>query len=409
MKMLCVFAAVMLPLCLVSCANSPPAVELGDDKRSNADAIDGGIDFGDDSSEWAHNGECDDPRFTGLGAASKLLWADRFRDASDCRILYQRGEIRLLFADASPAPIPDLDRVRVSRSTRIVIDGIDFGDSSGGRNGRCDDPRFSGPSSINLIESMRFRDATDCSELYQSGQVQLVADTRGAALPLQSGQRQQGRLESGAAYPDRYRYQGSAGDTIVVDLQEARFNPYFFYPYLTLVTPSGERLRYLDSFYDDDPKHVRLTLVLAETGEYQVEVAGYDTDVSGAYTLTLSRLTVIADHEYEGMLDSTDVISDKEGYVDTYTFEGKPGQLISIELGSDDFRTFLALRAPDGTLETNKFTSCRYSGCSENYRYNNLIEQERSLPGTYTVRVTSSTADETGAYHLRIVQSEVSN
>ncbi|RMD94150.1 MAG: hypothetical protein D6811_03435, partial [Alphaproteobacteria bacterium] len=54
------------------------------------------IDFGDDASIYANDGECDDPRFEGPGMTSTpLLDTDRGHDASDCRAAYQAGTIRL--------------------------------------------------------------------------------------------------------------------------------------------------------------------------------------------------------------------------------------------------------------------------------------------------------------------------
>ena len=54
-----------------------------------------GIDFGADSSQWAYDGECDDPRFEGAGMAGSPLKDDRGRDATDCRRAYQAKEIYL--------------------------------------------------------------------------------------------------------------------------------------------------------------------------------------------------------------------------------------------------------------------------------------------------------------------------
>ena len=51
--------------------------------------------FGDDSSTWSQDGECDDPRFQGTGMASTLLDEDRFSDATDCRDLFNLGRITL--------------------------------------------------------------------------------------------------------------------------------------------------------------------------------------------------------------------------------------------------------------------------------------------------------------------------
>ena len=55
-----------------------------------------GIDFGDDTSLYANDGECDDPRFEGPGmTTTPLLDSDRMHDATDCRTAYEAGEIRL--------------------------------------------------------------------------------------------------------------------------------------------------------------------------------------------------------------------------------------------------------------------------------------------------------------------------
>jgi len=51
--------------------------------------------FGDDSSQWAKDGECDDPRFEGKGSATTLLDVDRGHDATDCRKLFTAGAIAL--------------------------------------------------------------------------------------------------------------------------------------------------------------------------------------------------------------------------------------------------------------------------------------------------------------------------
>ena len=53
------------------------------------------VDFGDDTSNWARDGECDDPRFEGPGSALLKLPVDTLRDATDCSMLYEQGEIWL--------------------------------------------------------------------------------------------------------------------------------------------------------------------------------------------------------------------------------------------------------------------------------------------------------------------------
>ena len=47
------------------------------------------VDFGDDSSTWANDNECDDPRFEGPGmTTTTLLEQDRLRDASEAAVAF---------------------------------------------------------------------------------------------------------------------------------------------------------------------------------------------------------------------------------------------------------------------------------------------------------------------------------
>ncbi|MCF6326035.1 MAG: hypothetical protein L3J21_01940 [Devosiaceae bacterium] len=134
--------AVLLVLALIAFA-TPPSFASG-------------IDFGNNSSEWAYDGECDDPRFGGSGMASVLLDEDIARDAKDCRTLLNKGQIYLLGGNSKS--------------------GIDFGNNSSqwSYDGECDDPRFAGRGMADvLLAEDRHRDASDCRSLYQSGDIYL--------------------------------------------------------------------------------------------------------------------------------------------------------------------------------------------------------------------------------------------
>ena len=53
-------------------------------------------DFGSDTSVWANDGECDDPRFAGEGmTGTRLLEEDSGHDASDCRAAVEAGKLHL--------------------------------------------------------------------------------------------------------------------------------------------------------------------------------------------------------------------------------------------------------------------------------------------------------------------------
>lgn len=194
--------------------------------------LNGDIVFGDDSSGFANDGECDDPRFQGPGAAFGSSSSHLFNDATDCRTQYQAGMVTLaepdamnlsgdfgsalvggdtnLFAGnttvADPAAlagagplgevmfalwqafqaIPGDDapstalpfglggsnQSNYDRPAMTALTGIDFGDNSGPftDDGECDDPRFEGPGASGLaFDGGELTDAVDCSSLYLEG------------------------------------------------------------------------------------------------------------------------------------------------------------------------------------------------------------------------------------------------
>lgn len=54
------------------------------------------IDFGDDTGDWANDGECDDSRFEGSGMTNTILLdEDIGHDATDCRTAFEQGDLQL--------------------------------------------------------------------------------------------------------------------------------------------------------------------------------------------------------------------------------------------------------------------------------------------------------------------------
>ncbi len=132
------------------------------------------VDFGDDSSTWARDGECDDPRFAGDGMTSTtLLPQDTGRDATDCRNAFERGLIRVR-SDAETSTVSGAAADAAVRDTSY----IDFGDDDGdfARDGECDDRRFTGEGMTQtpLLEADVLHDASDCRDAYRAGRIDLV-------------------------------------------------------------------------------------------------------------------------------------------------------------------------------------------------------------------------------------------
>ncbi len=287
-----------------------------------------------------------------------------------------------------------------SSGTSIVSDGIDFGDdlSTWSNDGECDDPRFEGEgTATTLLDDDMYHDATDCSAAYSSGTIQLAGGASGgggSAEALAGSQR--GRLDatdpqlSDNSYVDRYTFQGNAGSTAIIDLRSADFDTY-----LRVTAPSGEM--FTNDDYEGAVDRSMLSLDLTETGEYTVEATSYAGEVTGAYTLDMTSdlQSAPVDLENNGSLASGDgTFSDGE-YYDAYTFDGQPGQSVTIDLNSGAFDTYLMLETPDGQREINDD--------AEGTSHSQIITQLSQL-GTYTVYVTSYEGGETGDYVVSVSQ-----
>ncbi|MEO9968836.1 MAG: hypothetical protein ABJG15_03230 [Hyphomonadaceae bacterium] len=134
------------------------------ERDNNGIMILSGILFGDDSSQFNNDGECDDPQFIGRSMANGGGSNEhRGHDRTDCLTAFQSGSLKI-------APV-----IPVKQS--ISVSGIDFGDdqSAFSNDGECDDPRFEGEaSSISPQDSNRGHDASDCLAAFQNGGVVLV-------------------------------------------------------------------------------------------------------------------------------------------------------------------------------------------------------------------------------------------
>ncbi|MDO6592070.1 MULTISPECIES: hypothetical protein [Rhodobacterales] len=118
--------------------------------------------LGDNSSEYANDNECDDPRFKGEGMASVLSQENTGRDASDCGRMLTAGLIAQVRSkeQSSPAECSEIDF------------GLNRNDWA--RNGVCDDPRFTGPGVDEVLRQEELlRDASDCRRLCNAGRIWL--------------------------------------------------------------------------------------------------------------------------------------------------------------------------------------------------------------------------------------------
>ena len=147
----------------------------------------GAPDFGTDSSAWANDGQCDDPRFQGPGVAAVTVEEDRMAVATDCRAAFEACTAQLVAgADVGTAPAQPAAPATPGKGAPAAAPAapaqpaapaaIDFGDDSGpyARDGECDDRRFAGAGMATVLSWASVgRDASDCQPLHQSGQIRL--------------------------------------------------------------------------------------------------------------------------------------------------------------------------------------------------------------------------------------------
>ncbi|MEQ9316577.1 MAG: hypothetical protein RLN72_12055 [Henriciella sp.] len=143
------------------------------------------IDFGDDSSLWSNDGECDDPRFEGAGSASSLDDADIMADATDCKAAFLAGSVTLIAAPtaattATTAPLLNAMPTRPTKPATTASGDIDYGDDDSlfSFDDECDDARFIGDAMAGppLMADDIGHDATDCRVGMEAGNLRLRGD-----------------------------------------------------------------------------------------------------------------------------------------------------------------------------------------------------------------------------------------
>ncbi|MEZ5995380.1 MAG: caspase family protein [Hyphomonadaceae bacterium] len=89
------------------------------------------------------------------------------------------------------------------------------------------------------------------------------------------------QLRSGEFY-DTFRFQGQAGQRVVIDMRSSQFDPY-----LILLAPSGAQEDNDDASQTD--RNARIETTLAESGEYRIGATSYQPGEAGEYVVTLQQ------------------------------------------------------------------------------------------------------------------------
>lgn len=211
-----------------------------------------------------------------------------------------------------------------------------------------------------------------------------------------------GQLRSGE-FADAFRFLGQAGQRVAIEMRSSELDAY-----IIMRSPEGTQTDNDD--FEGLGTNSRIEMTLAETGEYHVFATTFRPGESGAYEIVVTDLSarreaaapptaaaagnVGSDRPINGSLAGSDPTMQEGQHYDLYTFNGRRGQNVSIDLTSSTFDTFMMLIFPSGEgVEDDDgiagTTNSRISG---------------GLPedGEYTVVVSSYSPGATGAYQLRM-------
>ncbi|MCY3621900.1 MAG: caspase family protein [Gammaproteobacteria bacterium] len=395
------------------------------------------IDFGDDSSMWAFDGECDDPRFVGE-VPEIVMPEDAFRDATDCRDLYGRGLVRLRESEGA---------TETPRDVRVERGELQLGDPTLDSGEYVDSFTVTGVEGTDITVELRSTDFDTFLILRAPNGDQLENDdylgdeTRSLIgfTVLESGSHEIGVTSFNPGETGQYtlhirKAQEATRDLVVADsgalsdedaqLPSGEYADFFefevgtpgrrftaelsspsFDAYLAVMGPQGFLLENDDA--DNDTTDSFLEGDLPERGEYAAIVTTFEQGETGSYefklvvsdvgdTTSSERLSSerLTEGTVKGRIEASDGLLESGRYYDMYTLEASSEQTIVIDLRSADFDTVLRFRTPDGFEQEND----DFEGSTDR----SLIETVARQSGRYDVLVTSYGRRETGEYDLTL-------
>jgi hypothetical protein len=226
--------------------------------------------------------------------------------------------------------------------------------------------------------------------------------------PLRVGQSLTGQLVAsdepvnGRGRFHAYRVEAAEGQRLLMTAESPEFDTY-----LVVGRQVGPVLNELKS--DDDGgegTHSRLRFTAPRAGSYIVLVQSFAEEGMGPYTVALAEAPapttggnrpISFGGTEEGTLADTDNEDEETGkFYDEYTFRGRAGQRVEIEMRSEDFDSYLRLGRLDG-CDWQELATDDDGGEDTHARLRYTLPGD----GEYVVRATSF-GENTGAYTLAL-------
>jgi hypothetical protein len=293
-----------------------------------------------------------------------------------------------------------------------VVDTDDDGGSGGeGTNSRM---RFTVPATgAYVLIAQSFNE--EGRGAYTLSLAQAPVPTTGASQAITAGQPVTGQIadtdnvsDADDALYDAYTFTGRAGQRISVTAESGDFDTF-----LRVGRMEGADFEELES--DDDGAggegtNSMLRMTLEEDGQYVIRVSPLGVG-TGAYTLRLEERAAArgpqpaqplqAGVRAQGVLNEDDAVLESDNsYYDLWSYQGREGEALKIQMMSDDFDTYVAIgRMVNGSWEEVASMDDGGEGT------NTLLEVTLPATGEYVIRANSFGAEETGDYTLLLETS----
>ncbi len=208
------------------------------------------------------------------------------------------------------------------------------------------------------------------------------------------------------AYANRYRFDGTAGQSITIDMNSGAFDTYLY-----LIGPSGTVVAEDDDGGTDTNSRIPRdtgSFQLASTGTFIIEATSFSRtgNATGSFGLTLRVVnncvvTPIAfDTVVTGTLTAADCFSPLGGdfYAKRYTVRTVAGQRLRATLQSPSLDTFLSLIGPDGGVVADDDDSA--GNLNSRIPASGFLTLTQS--GTYTIEASTYNELSVGAFTLSL-------
>ena len=218
-------------------------------------------------------------------------------------------------------------------------------------------------------------------------------------------------------YIEVWTFEGRAGQDITIDLMTDQFDSYLY------LTGPG----FNETISDDDSGagcDARITETLLESGTYYVAATSLSSGSTGTYRILLSdEAPAIESYEcgeanpeairrlrqdarrgsigelHTGTLTQADPVVEDDRHGQAWTVRGREGDVIEIDLQSDDFDTYLFVAGPEG----DDLLTDDDGGEDTNSRIAYTFRED----GEVLIIASAFSEDSEGTYTLRITEIEI--